>query len=244
MRRQAFFILLFLLLFASCNNNGSGDGPFKPEGIVTLENQEEHSGITIEILEADTFVFTDSSGYYELPPLEDGTYTLNIIFPYYWNERLSVSILEGSVSTPIPTVELTQVLEFHTNINDTIFELTDTINLSCSAVNISDFTLPVHWGMTPPWTVLLFYEGTLIDSQIPQWAALVFDTINPNDSLIFSSYWLLASSYFPGNYEIIPGVVTLVFNQEIIPVSTYFGSFGIHEKVYSKIPRKYFRIIE
>ena len=72
-----------VFVFIGCDKEET----YYPEGYATLQNQIEHSGIAIEIIELDTFIITGETGHYDLGFFKEGEYSLNFVFPYYKNNQ-------------------------------------------------------------------------------------------------------------------------------------------------------------
>jgi len=254
--------LAFGLFLFSCNGgngtNGNG-GPYDLTGTATLENQEEHSGIGVEILEADTFVLTDETGHYELPPLPDGDYTLNFVFPYYGNERCTITVETGMTPEKIPDVELEQLLEFLIEINDTVFYEGDTIRYTCKATNISSIPVPVWWFKAPAWIEMYLLDSTLIWASCGFYAVEVVDTLfsGEADSLPWSWGWVgvvgkEGTKFGPGvtgELYIITGVATntIVGNEIIVVKDVYFpwadsSGYILSDYLIKKLPVAHGRI--
>ena len=104
--KKVFFLLMAILIgvfvFIGCDKEET----YYPEGYATLQNQIEHSGIAIEIIELDTFILTGETGHYDLGFLKEGAYHLNFVFPYYKNEKQKIRITRGMLDIPIPDIEL------------------------------------------------------------------------------------------------------------------------------------------
>jgi len=78
---------------------------------VKLENQLEHSGIMVKIVELDTFVITDSTGLFIFDNLPDGNYTLLARYPYFAPVQQNILIQDGVFQTPV-NLQLKQQLQF------------------------------------------------------------------------------------------------------------------------------------
>ncbi len=244
MKPKTIIFLAVALLFLGCDDDGDtdDDGPYLPEGYAYLENQEEHSGIAVEILEADTFVLTDSTGYYNLSFLPDGEYTLNCVFPYYKNESIEITISDGMVTERISEIELKQILEYQFEMEDTIFYNGDIINLSANAINISDDSLLISWSYYEACACLIFYDSIIFDC-LPHgiFPGGINYYLMPDDTFPVGGCWDITDTIPTGLYTIICGVLTTDIFNEIAPYTIYFPSYYpemIDEKVYNKLPHK------
>ena len=78
---------------------------------VHLQNQIEHSGIMVRLIELDKFVITDSNGHFEFNTLPDGNYTIEAKYPYFSPEKKTIQVQYGKVQTEV-SLELKQQLQF------------------------------------------------------------------------------------------------------------------------------------
>jgi hypothetical protein len=78
---------------------------------VTLENQIEHSGIMVKILELDKFFITDSTGLVLFDSIPDGNYILQAKYPYFTMDHANVLFEEGKIQSTV-NIELKQQMQF------------------------------------------------------------------------------------------------------------------------------------
>jgi len=95
--------------------------------LVQLQNQADHSGIIIRLIELNTYTTTDSLGHFEFKSIPDGNYTLQAKYPYFSTEQIGVSIEEGKIKVPINIV-LKQKVKFWVEPAETIFSRTNLNN--------------------------------------------------------------------------------------------------------------------
>jgi hypothetical protein len=115
------FIIIFSLFGFQCDLiMNSGDNRM----LVQLQNQADHSGIMIRLLELNTFTITDSLGHFEFKNVPDGNYTLQAKYPYFLTEQMGVNIKGGKIQTTIKIV-LKQQLKFWVEPAETIISLND-----------------------------------------------------------------------------------------------------------------------
>jgi hypothetical protein len=168
-------ILIGVLVFIGCERH-------YPEGYVTLENQREHSGIAIEIIELDTFIITGETGHYDLGFLKEGAYHLNFVFPYYKNEKQKIRITHGMLDIPIPDIELQQLLYHTIYADDSVLRLGETIHYVAEVTNQSDIPVPIWWYYTPPWTTVLYDDSCLVSFSFWGFDIMVYDTLFPGET--------------------------------------------------------------
>lgn len=132
--------------------------------IVRLENQTDHSGIMIRLVELNKFVITDSLGHFDFDTLAPGNYTLRARYPYFKSEQRTVLVEEGKIKMPINIV-LKQQLQFwiepaettisRSNLNDPNFfsfsgMRLHIVNISGERVNVGTYLDPLYpWGIVP-----------------------------------------------------------------------------------------------
>lgn len=156
--KMAMFCMAGFLLF--CERDFSGriiqNQKKGNRHIVTLQNQNEHSGIMLRIVELDTFVLTDSCGHFEFPKLPDGNYTFEARYPYFDSKQMNILITENMIQSEVQ-IELKQLFQFwiepaeisisKSNIGDPDFF--SVAGLRQYRVNITESTLTVRSGLDP-----------------------------------------------------------------------------------------------
>ncbi len=227
-----------VLVFIGCDKEET----YYPEGYATLQNQIEHSGIAVEIIEADTFIFTDSTGYYDLGFLDDGEYTLNSVFPFYKNERQVININDGELKHRIKDINLEQVLEHTLFVYDSVSYLLDyALYVEIEAKNVSNEKIVIHYFGLPWTTAQAMTNDTIIGFIIWRLCVVGYDTLEPGES-----YWGCFSEkvyrYPFGAYEIVAVMLYFEFGQELVPIDNYvYGTRDhilLHRRLASKLPRK------
>jgi hypothetical protein len=146
--------------------NQNEGGNVHGHSIVTLQNQSEHSGIMVKLVELDTFVITDSSGNFEFPKLRDGNYTLMAKYPYFSTKLLNIIVVDSTVQTKVQ-IELKQQFQFwiepsettmsKSNMNNSNFFLIS--GLKQYRVNITDSALNVRSELDPLNYYAFYPEG-------------------------------------------------------------------------------------
>ncbi len=94
------------------SKNGSRDNKQCSSALcIRLQNQTDHSGVMVQLLELDQFVITDSTGEFTFDRLPDGIYTLQAKYPYFRTDQITVQVENGNIQTPVG-LELKQQLQF------------------------------------------------------------------------------------------------------------------------------------
>lgn len=146
----------FAFIIAYNCNSPEGNGPESEELMnhVTLENQAEHSGILVKLVELDTVVFTDSTGYFNFGKLPDGSWTLKAKYPYFSPIEESVIVRDSVVQTTID-IQLKQLLQFWIEPADTTISMDQgnstvfTFTLQTKLVNINNERVTVRGVLNP-----------------------------------------------------------------------------------------------
>lgn len=134
-------------------------------GRARLQNEIEHSGIFVRLLELDTTIatMTDSLGYFMFDSLPDGNWTLRASYAYYFPQQFPVKVIGGNLTIEID-VELQQIFQFWSEPAETTVSLQDNfcIRPRVSVVNLLNDTVHTtseedfgysHCGVirTPNW---------------------------------------------------------------------------------------------
>ena len=242
-------ILIGVLVFIGCERH-------YPEGYVTLQNQIEHSGIAIEIIELDTFILTGETGHYDLGFLKEGAYHLNFVFPYYKNEKLKIRITRGMLDIPIPDIELQQILYFSIYVYDSVVRLGDTIRCVAEVTNQSDIPVPIWWTSSATWQTVCYDDSCLVAFSFGGFSCMVYDTLFPGETYRCGATfiggerlldWVVDTSY-RGIVAVTSGIRTYkIFSELDTTWTIYFPFYDriapiMSEYVYKKLPKVFIRI--
>lgn len=167
-------VCLSILLLFGCEKPTSPDEKvLDKENYIHLQNQTDHSGVLIKILETGAMAITDSLGYFTLPKVIDGEYTLQVKYPFFKIVEQSVVISDSLLQTKIE-LELEQQLQFWVEPAETTITIADKTNFlefRGYAENISDtivsgttYTLPSNWGILPE-SIYWNFGGSILDSK-------------------------------------------------------------------------------
>jgi len=246
-------ILIGVFVFIGCDKEET----YYPEGYAILQNQIEHSGIAIEIIELDTFIITGETGHYDLGFLKEGEYSLNFVFPYYKNEKQKIRITHGRLDIPIPDIELQQLLYFSIYVDDTVLRLGDTIRCAAEVTNKSDIPVPIWWFSYPPWQTVCYDDSSLVAFSFAGYCVMVYDTLFPGETYIRGGAifiggerlldWGVDTPY-KGIVAVTNGIRTYKIFSELdttwtiyLPLYDRIAS-KMSEYVYKKLPKVFIRI--
>jgi len=166
MRIHIGVVILICATLCCSGCKDSGTQPQPTEKSIKLENQMDHSGIMITLVELNKFVITDSLGRFEFDSLRSGNYTLRARYPYFKTEQRTVLIEEGKIKTPVDIV-LKQQLQFwiepaettisRSNLNDPNFFSFSGMRLYI--MNVSDSPVTVRINLDPEFLWALIPQG-------------------------------------------------------------------------------------
>lgn len=105
-------ILTIMVFFLNCKKDKiTSNNIIEADIRVMLENQIEHSGIMVKILEIDKFYITDSTGRVLFDSIPDGNYTLQVKYPYFITDMANIIIEDGKIKLTV-NIELKQKMQF------------------------------------------------------------------------------------------------------------------------------------
>lgn len=149
----------FLFLYLSCEEKIT-----EPEEIeqtnfsVKLQNQSDHSGVMLKFLGLDSIVVSDSAGNFDLSNLPDGTFNIEIKYPYFETIHAEVEVINEKICSGISlNLELKQLLQFWIEPAETTISMNNAGNpyyFSLNVfrqyrVNISDNPVDVYTTVAP-----------------------------------------------------------------------------------------------
>jgi len=248
-------ILIGVFVFIGCDKEET----YYPEGYAILQNQIEHSGIAIEIIELDTFIITGETGHYDLGFLKEGEYSLNFVFPYYKNEKQKIRITHGRLDIPIPDIELQQLLYYSIYVDDSVLRPGDTIHYLVEVTNQSEIPVPIWWYHIPPWKTVCYDDSGLVGFTFACIWIDVRDTLFPweTDTLRGGTFfiggerlidWMVVDPHYKGIVAVTRGILTeKIFSELDSTWVVYFPLYynirrTISEYVYKKLPKEFIRI--
>ena len=154
-------VILCLSIFVlwGCEKPTSPDEKvLNTENYIHLQNQTDHSGVLIKILETDAMAITDSLGFFILPKVVNGEYTLQAKYPFFKIFKQRVIVADSVLQTEIK-FELEQQLQFWVEPAETTLTMVDKTrfwefrgyvkNISDSIVSGTTYTVQENWGLIP-----------------------------------------------------------------------------------------------
>jgi hypothetical protein len=167
---------------------------------VTLQNQTEHSGIMVKLVELDTFTVTDSTGHFQFNKLPDGSYTLEAKYPYFSTEQLNITISDSLIQSEVQ-IQLRQQLQFwiepaettisRSNLGDPYYFSFSRLklymlNITSEPVEVGTGLEPIYlWALAPQGFDWPFVQN--IDS-IPDLCYLLYGWLGAEQAFIWFSF--------------------------------------------------------
>ena len=150
------YISIVLIIVISCNETITP--PENDENYIRLQNQSDHSGVLIKLLNTDVMTVTDSLGNFTLPKTADGEYTLQAKFPFFEIYEENVQVKNAFLQTKIQA-ELKQQLQFWVEPAETTISLAEKTrfwnynayvkNLSDEKYSTTEYAYTKNWGIVP-----------------------------------------------------------------------------------------------
>jgi hypothetical protein len=151
-------IFFIIALYSSCDKkNPTQFDPPSQSNYIHLQNQTEHSGIMVKILELNRFVITDSLGYFEFDSLQNGKYTLTAKYPYFSSAQESINVKDNKIEQTVH-LELNQLLQFWVEPPETTIFMSNQkdpnyfslATVRTSALNVTNTIVDVGYYMGNP----------------------------------------------------------------------------------------------
>lgn len=186
------------------------DWPNRPR--VFLENQQDHSGITVTVVEADTSVYTAADGSYTLPPLPDGTWTLRALYPWYSTAEQTFTIVNGEPTKPIADMTLKQEIAFEVSTDKSSYAMGDIVRITLISRNISERRVTLETTSGPMQAYAVRKNGQTIEGGLRPGVltVMVEKAFQPGD--VDTTYMDWNTSRYPppgpGAYEIYAALTT------------------------------------
>ena len=157
-------VCLALLFLWSCqrifspDEKDNDDEPNAEKNYIHLQNQTDHSGVLIKVIEADAIAVTDSFGFFILPNVANGEYTLQAKYPFFKIVEQKVEIADSVLQTKVQ-LELEQQIQFWVEPAETTFSISEKTKFwkyKAYATNISNNIYEgrsrsgtSEWGIVP-----------------------------------------------------------------------------------------------
>ena len=173
---------------------------------VVLEGQQNHGWVRVTIVEADTCVFSAVDGYFTLPPLRDGVWTICAEYPYYVGQKTIVAMKDGKPIEPIETMTLKQQINFQITPAKESFQIGEDVQFTLVSTNVTDQTVTLWSSSSSMMSFAVRKDGvTLFGGLVPGHAAAIDTrTFQPNAADTCLLQWRTSKEWppEPGTYDI------------------------------------------
>lgn len=220
---------------------------------ITLQNQDDHLGILVNIVELNALTMTDSSGAFSFKNLPDGQYTLIAKYPYFASTQDSVEVKNDAFQNPVD-IELKQLLQFWIEPPETTVSYSNpSLRFRLFIVNLADTIVQVGGYNGPPFFRAFSPQGfdwpsdTTVNCQhffetfkrgetleAPQFVFIPGDTVS---SIIFSSMY--NNCFLPGEYRYFSAVTDLSHYPEYFDPDFFLSEDSLYFKMNQSILKKY-----
>jgi len=148
------------LVAAGCGGKGlglanpfgssGGQGSSSAEGQAHLQNEQNHAGITVTIVEINVSLITNTEGVYSLVnQLADGDWTLRAVYPYFSAQEQSFTVINGVLENSLQTMLLPEKIAFTVTTDKTSYTYGETVFVTLEAVNVTSDPVTID-SMTSP----------------------------------------------------------------------------------------------
>jgi len=238
-----------LLFLPACGDDGVGldvgfdegetgeNGPPEVQGYASLENMQNHAGISIKLLEIDISLVTDDSGQFSLiSELADGEWTISASYPFFTEDKQSLTIVNGRPENDLQSMSLYQQIIFNVVPDKLEYTYGETVFITLEALNITNEPLTLLSGTSPMAAYAVRHEGqTVVGGLYPGQGAEPQEVeLLPEEIQSFTMSWTI------DNYELGPGeyqIYAILTNSGQYPeyFSADAGSSELNESLFSKL---------
>jgi len=146
-------VLAALLIISGCDEGRSFSPRPGLSGTVSLQNQSEHSGVLVRIVDLDSVAVTDSSGAFAFSDVSDGRWQVEASYPYFETDAFVIEVLDG-LQRNSANSSLRQLLRFWVELPDTLVsfckcERSFELLIDCFVENLTSGEVTVACGSTP-----------------------------------------------------------------------------------------------
>lgn len=238
-----------LLFLPACGDDGVGldvgfdegdvseDAPSEVQGVASLENMQNHSGISVELLEIGISLVTDDTGEFSLiSELADGEWTISASYPFFAGDEQSLTIVNGRPEADLETMILYQQVIFNVVPDKLEYTYGETVFITLEALNITDEPLSLLSATSPMAAYAVRHEDqTVVGGLYPGQGAEPQEVVlQPDEIQSFTMSWTI------DNYELELGdyqIFAVLTNSDQYP--EYFSSEAetaeLNESLFSKL---------
>lgn len=265
--------LIISFLLVGCEKVIDPEKYLQTELSVRLQYQTDHSGVMIKFIEADYFVLTDSTGRFELSNLSDGTFNVEIKYPYFEKKYAEVEVIEGEIYSNISlNLELKQLIQFWIEPAETTLSMNNSgnpdffsmnvfkqykVNISDNSIIVGTYLEPINlWAIVPldnEWPYIPNPDSLQFCYDNYNWFggtdAIInyLISINPNDTLntIVGPTYVSIECFEEGTYFFFSAVSDLGHYPEYFDPAFAYGYLGEgRNQLYKEMNRSILKKIE
>jgi len=221
MVRMVILFLTIMCAISSCSDNmagmgiGGNDGGNSAPDILTgqafLENQEEYSGVQVELVDLALSLVTDSKGNFVLPDnMTEGQWTINASYPFFKSTSETFSVTGGLPEDKLEPLNLTQLVRFTVTCDKENYTQGETVNILLIAQNLTAEKVILASLTSPQIAFAVLKDGIIVYGDLLPGSDSTHSQVvlEPSESKVFEASWMINDATLTsGKYEIY-GVVT------------------------------------
>jgi hypothetical protein len=233
--RMIGMVLVALATAAFAGGCGDGDsgavkGKYQLAGKAVFEDQDDHSGIKVRIVENGSIVRTGADGSFALPTLADGDWTLKVSRDFYSTRTVFIEVRGGLLVDPIGELVLRRTFFVYLRTDSLRFtHKSDTVGIWLTLVNNDVAQLDLYHPLMPAYDFVVIDPSVSPEEEVWRWSMLhdnpwnqekhkFEDVVPARDSLIVlpDRGWdkrNMDSSFVPSGRYIIQGELMLTLNK-------------------------------
>lgn len=206
-------LTVFLALTFGCGDDGvgidvgfdEGDTTGAPEdstGHATLENMDNHAGISIELEEIGINLITDENGDFALiTELAEGEWTLTASYPFFSPDAQAFTVVKGRPDGELRDMSLNQRVLFNVLPERPVYTYGETVVINLEVTNVTAEPQSLESLTSPMAAFAVRHAGeTVVGGLFPgQGSEPQQVTLAPWETLTFTLSWTI------DNYELEPG---------------------------------------
>jgi hypothetical protein len=227
-------LLMILTIVVSCDERKSICRPSQGiNGVARLENQSEHSGVLLKLIELDSTAVTNADGFFSFADIPDGLWKLAVLYPYFKSDTTEVELVGGLLQRPIE-ITLSQLLQFSIEPIDTTISMSGSawddyhfrMELRGRLENVSEHPVRIVASFLPRELLAIrprqSYPSDGCDKEYGWLTPLIWEnsfdyTFEPGERrmvVLGSRYWFKTPCFEPGEYEVYWSLLDNYFHRE------------------------------
>ena len=154
-------------------------------GRAVLQNQIDHSAIKIDYFplgatQVQSYLPTNSSGFFILPRLSDGFWVVAANYAYYKGVADTIKVVNGKPEDPLVYMLLPQQIEFEVILDKSAYSINDTVWVAFKATNLSsDSVLNIRTGTYPAFVNAVAFTRQMAPVLASSWDYVILSMGQP-----------------------------------------------------------------